>query len=147
MSRRHMLWQIYLLLTQSTHGPQNTEFQQIHDPWEVCETPWEDGQRWWLWLSGNADHPEGPSCAPAIVSNAERRWWLSLVTQEFLPYSLLHMLISYEPTTYGDVRGQEKIVQIQSSLPFQSFLIHHWAETRMLLECAHMKKWKWNQLL
>lgn len=32
-------------------------------------------------------------------------------------------------------------------LPFESFLIHHWAETRMLLECVHIKKWKWNQLL
>ena len=71
---------------------------------------------------GNADHPEGPSCEPVIASNAERRWWLSLVTQKFLSYSLLHMLVPYEPIIYGDVRGQEKIVQIQSSFPFSPSL-------------------------
>lgn len=32
------------------------------------------------------------------------------------------MLIPYEPITYGDVRGQEKIVQIQSSFPLSPSL-------------------------
>lgn len=39
-------------------------------------------------------------------------------------------------------RRTRKDRAIHSSLPFQSFLTHHWAESRMSLECAHIKKWK-----